>query len=198
MALNLYGITNYSIDVPLTIEYAREAVVTPDVINPHIDTQFRYTRHATKSYKYKGMTEEAARQCLIDKRIQYARPFMYWTVYGLYYRYPEQYQSSGRPYLAKPPYVEQVAQFNMTRAGDAPVYDLGITVDETVALYSTRDYDPNTLSAQTQLKTMFEDKTILPLGERLMDDVNAANPRYMTYIHKYDYDENLTGDKIVS
>lgn len=100
--------------------------------------------------------------------------------------------------MAKPPYVDQVATFIITRAGDAPVYDLAITVDETVALYSTRDYDPNTLSAQTQLKTLFEGKTILPLGERLMDDVNAANPRYMTYIHNYDYDENLTGDTIVS
>lgn len=198
MALNLYGKTNYCVDVPYTVEYAREVAVSPDVFNPHRDTQFRYTRHATKSYKYRGMTEEAARQCLIDKRIQYARPFLYWTQYGAYWRYPEQYESAGRPYLAKPPYVEQVAQFNMTRAGDAPVYDLGITVDETVALYSTRDYDPNTLSAQTYLKTMFEDKTILPPAERLMDDDMAQYGRYMTYIHKYDYDENLTGDTIVS
>ena len=64
MALNLYGKTNYEVVVPMTIEYGRTTAITPNVYQPTLDLQYRYTRHVTKTYKFKGMTEQTLKACI--------------------------------------------------------------------------------------------------------------------------------------
>lgn len=64
MALNLYGKTNYEVVVPLTIDYGRTTAITPNVYQPTLDLQYRYTRHVAKTYKFKGMTEAAVKECV--------------------------------------------------------------------------------------------------------------------------------------
>lgn len=203
MALNLYGETNYEVQVPFSVEYSREPAITKDIYQPNRVTQWKYTRNAQKTYKFKGMTEDATKQCLTAKRYQYNRRFMPWvrfrgsvTEYG-YYHCPDEYRQAGYDYMAKDPYYAQVAQFNVSRNGDAPVYDLQITVNETIALYSTRDYDPNVLSNITNIETLFADQTVTPVDQRI-NSQDRGGPRYNSYLYEYKYDENLSGDVEVS
>ena len=201
MALNLYGKTNYEVKVPLALTYSREVGRGPDIYQPSIATQWRYIRHATKTYVFKGMTEKATKQCLTAKRQQYMRPFMYWQPWSEttgtgYFHNSDEYNSAGYSYRNKPPYYEQVAQFNVTRVSDAPVFELQITVNETIALYSTRDYDINTLSSLTDIENLFATQTITPVNMRLAGDTTGG-PRYNSYLYQYSYDENLSTDIIV-
>ncbi len=190
MALNLYGRTNYETVVPLSVEYAREAAVAVS----GMDTQWRYTRHATKTYKFKGLTEAAAKACLADKRRQYTRRFMAWQQYSYYFRSPTQAQYATG--MTEPsPYMDQVAQFSVSRDGDAPVYTVQIAIDETVAVYSTRDYDPSTASGCASIEALFATMIADPQAECDLSGATILGVRYYhAYVHEYSYDEGLTGD----
>lgn len=98
--------------------------------------------------------------------------------------------------MAPPPYTDQVASFSVSRS-DAPVYDLQIRVNETVALYDTEDYDPSTLSGVTHIEQLFTTKTTYT-GPNPLWETYAGEEYYKSYAYSYDYDENLSGDVIVS
>ena len=202
MALNLYGKTNYEVDVPFSIAYSREPAMQKSQRYPTQPTQWRYTRKATKTYNFKGMTEIACKACLDEKQRQYMRLFMPWkrltTSYSDYYHCPDEYHFSPFGYLEEDPYRQQVAQFNVSRTSDAPVFDLQITVDETIALFSTYDYDPGTLSGCQHIEQLFSTQTLTPADERIQGDQSQGGPRYLSYLYQYDYDENLQGDTIVN
>lgn len=106
MALNLYGKTNYELVVPFTIDYGRTTAITANVYQTNLEAQYRYTRHVTKSYKFKGMTEAAVKACVQAKRAQYTRRFMQWTNYINYYRSPWELHNTSESWREPPPYTE--------------------------------------------------------------------------------------------
>ena len=116
--------------------------------------------------------------------------------YG-YYHCPDEYSQAGYSYMVKEPYYSQVAQFDVTRSSDAPVFDLRITVNETIALYSTRDYNTDMLSSIPYVEQLFAEQTVTPVVQRI-NTQDTGGPRYNSYLYKYDYDNNLTGNIGVS
>lgn len=197
MALNLYGKTNYEIEVPLTFNYSRKAIVMPVSTQSTFKVQYMYTRHATKTYSFKGMTEAALQACLNEKQLLYTRRFMQWTFYAQYWRSPFEIHMSQQYYLEPPPYTDQVASFNVTRTSDAPVFDLQIDVNETTILYDTEDYMPNALSGVQHIEQLFTTQTTYTGSIPLWDDYRSV-PYYKSYAYEYTYDENLSGDTIIS
>ena len=201
MSLNLYGKTNYEVEVPLSVMYAREAAVQADIWQPTRETQWRYTRRARKTYSFKGMTEAAVKACLEAKRQQYNRRFMYWTIHDQhsnpYYHNADEYSAAGYSGRVKAPYYDLVAQFDVTRTSDARVFNIRITVDETIALYSVRDYDPNDPTKLDDIEELFMDQTVTLLPQRFADDTTGG-PRYNSYLREYTYDEGLATDTIVT
>lgn len=200
MALNLYGKTNYEVRVPLSLQYSREPVITKSLQQPLLATQWKYSRMAQKTYLFKGMTEKATKACLFAKLFQYNRKFMQWgrmlgpasVPYG-YWHSPEEFTAAGYSYMAKEPYYAQVAQFNVTRMSQAPVFNLEIQVDEIIYLYSIRDYDPNDSAQIPSIENLFAAQTYTPVDQRI-NDQDGGGPRYNSYLRLYSYDENLTGD----
>lgn len=197
MALSSYGKTNYEVVVPMTIDYGRTTAITPNVYQPQLDLQYRYTRHVTKTYKFKGMTEATAKACVQAKRAQYTRRFMQWVLYASYYRSPWELHNTTQSWREQPPYTEQVATFNVTRVSDAPVYDLEITINETTALYSRRNYEPTSLSAIPYIENMFVEKTQDPAGHTIVGELWNTQ-YYHSYAYEYSYDENLLSDTQVA
>jgi hypothetical protein len=145
MAFSNYGTHNYEVVVPLSLDYA-SAPIEVAAGSYSSTPQLCHSRHATKTYKFKGMTEAAVKSCLADKRAQYTRRFCTWT--RNWTRMVKQSSSSD--------YYDQVATFNVTRRGDAPVFDLQITVDETVCIYSTTSYDLLTAAGRASLEAQFQ------------------------------------------
>jgi len=144
MAFSTYGSHNYEVVVPFSLEYSSEPL---QAAAGATGTQYyRYSRHAKKTYRFKGMTEAAVQQCLVEKRAQYTRRFCAWrrnwTVMIK--------ESSYRDYYAP------VATFNVVRNGVAPVFDLQITVDEVVNIYTSTVYDLLTDAGRTQLEAQFQ------------------------------------------
>lgn len=160
MAFESHGFHNYETIVPLALEYGRTAVPYPTGKSGS-DTWYRYTRHATKTYVYRGMTESAVKKCLAEKRRQYTRRFIPWKWRGW----------DMVPCDMSDDYFEQVAQFNVSKR--EVVYDLQITVDETVHIYSRRNYSPNDEKDCQWIEKMF------------------ANPSSMrdSWVRLYSYDE---------
>ena len=122
---------------------------------------------------------------------------MQWVLYANYYRSPWELHNTTQSWREQPPYTEQVASFNVTRTSDAPVYDLEITVDETTALYSRRDYNPTTSSGIQSIENMFVTKTQDPAGHTIVGDLWNTE-YYHSYAYEYEYDENLNSDTIVT
>lgn len=121
---------------------------------------------------------------------------MQWVLYASYYRSPWELHNTTQSWREQPPYTQQVATFNVTRRGDAPVYDLQITINETTALYSSRDYEPTTLSAIPSIERMFVERTSDSAGHTIVGDLWPTQ-YYHSYAYEYDYDENLSGDIVV-
>ena len=200
MALDSYGVTNYEVEVPLSLLYEREAAVEADIYQPTRETQWRYTRRATKTYLFKGMTEAAVKECLSAKRQQYMRKFMYWKKHSShsnpYFHCPDEFSSAGYSGQVKEPYYKQVASFTVMRNSDAPVYNLRITVDEVIALYSVRDYDPADPTKIDDIEELFATQTSTISPQKFADD--SGGPRYNSYLSEYSYDEDLATDTTVS
>ena len=160
MAFESHGFRNYETLVPLSVEYARE-VATPPAGSWSSDVTFKYSRRATKTYVYRGMTEAAAKRCLAEKRRQYMRRFVAWRWQG----------ASVKRDSSANDYYEQVATFNVSKR--EVVYDVQITVDETVYIYSTRDYSPVTEAGCKYIERLF----------------NSPGTLHETWVPTYSYDE---------
>ena len=160
MAFENHSFENYETLVPLSLEYGRTAVSPPSG-SWSSGTTFRYTRRATKTYVYRGMTESAVKKCLAEKRRQYMRRFVAWRWQGA---------TMVRDAMSKD-YYEQVAQFNVSKR--EVVFDLQITVDETVCMYSTKDLSPVTEAGCRQIEGLF----------------NTSGTIKQTWVPTYSYDE---------
>lgn len=182
MAFTNHSFANYEVAVPLSFEYSRETVHPAGGDYGDLP-QYRYTRRATKTYRYKGMTEAALKACLAAKRRQYCRRFMAWTLVGGNWISPYELDNYSSihggleaPAIAAPDYFEQVASFSVSR--DVVVYHLEIAVDETVVMYHSQEYDPNTEAGIAALEARF---------------VNTQAPvSYIAYKSPYGYDERTT------
>ena len=145
MAFSTHGTHCYEVEVPLSVEYVR-SVVQGGSYNS--TPQYGYSRRAMKTYRYKGLTEAAVKAALTEKRAQYTRRFCAWKM------------TNGRmiqqPYSQD--YFKQVAAFNVTR--NAVVFDLRITVDEIVNIYSTTEYDLLTQQGRAALEAQFQRSSV--------------------------------------
>lgn len=199
MSLSKYGKTNYEVKVPISFEYSREVAESANVSQPTKTPQYRYTRHVTKTYMFKGMDEKTVRACLDAKRRQYMRRFMQWREFAGYFRSPYEFSNSQYAYMTLPPYTAQVAKFTVSRNGEAPVFNLQIAVDETTAIYSTRDYDPITAEGVASIEALFTQRTSDIDNNPIMTGY-LSNPvnYYHSYAYEYTYDEGLTTDVEVS
>jgi len=81
MALNTYGKINYEVDVPMSIEYSK-TMIHPSGGRYGSEPQFMYSRHVTKTYRFKGMDMATTQDCLKAKKAQYCRKFMGWRLLG--------------------------------------------------------------------------------------------------------------------
>ena len=160
MAFENHSFANYETLVPLSLEYGKE-VAAPPYGSWSSTATYKYTRRATKTYVFRGMSEAAAKKCLAEKRRQYMRRFVAWR-----------WQGAGmvRDDLAKD-YYEQVAQFNVSKR--EVVYDVQITIDETVCMYSTKDLSPITEQGCRQIEGLF----------------NTPGTVRQTWVPTYSYDE---------
>ena len=122
---------------------------------------------------------------------------MQWVLFANYYRSPWELHNTTQSWREQPPYTQQVATFDVTRISDAPVYELQITIDETTALYSRREYDPTTSNGIQSIENMFVTQTSDPAGHTIVGDIWATS-YYHSYAYEYTYDENLSGDTVVS
>ena len=197
MALNLYGTTNYELKVPLTIDYSRETAVRKYPAQPTYGVQYRYMRHVSKTYAFKGMDEKTTKACAQAKQLQYTRKLMEWTFYALYYRSPWEMHYCIENWREPPPYTKPMASLNINRPSEAPVFDVEITINETVAVYSLNDFDPSTAQGVAKIEELFMDQTVDSYDNPIVGDRYTV-PYYHSYVHLYDYDENLSGDIIVS
>lgn len=196
MALNLYGKTNYEIEVPLSFAYSRHVVVNKPATGSRIVPQFQYVRQATKTYSFKGMSEQALKVCIQAKQIQYTRRFMEWKFYAQYWRNPFELRQTPEQFVEPPPYMKNVATFNVQRPSDAPVFNLQIVVNETTTLYDTEDYSPNTDSGCQHIEELFTTQT--PYTGPVPIWVNYQGVKYYkSYAYEYTYDEDLSTDIIV-
>lgn len=101
--------------------------------------------------------------------------------------------------MGLPPYTAQVAKFTVSRNGEAPVFNLQIAIDETTAIYSTRDYDPTTSEGVASIEAMFTQRTSdLGTYPITMDSNIIYANYYHSYAYEYTYDEGLTSDVEVS
>ena len=176
MALSTYGATNYEVEVPFSIEYTKDTVHPANGLYG-FNGQWRYGRRVQKTYKFKGMDAATTQACLTAKKKQYVRKFMGWKMLGNNWRNIGYYEKYGMLASAPEDYFQQVATFNVTRNGDAPSFDVQITIDETVYLYFSTDYS-------------LQSSTDVALIEALFQRATAANR--LCYVSTYDYDENLT------
>ena len=140
MALNTYGKINYEVVVPMSIEYTKTTVHPAGGQYGSVG-QWRYGRHVQKTYKFKGMDAATTQACLNAKKRQYNRKFMGWKMEGNNWRNITYYEKYGRLSGAPEDYFQQVATYNVNRNGNAPSFDVQITVDEVVYLYFSTDYD---------------------------------------------------------
>ena len=160
MAFENHSFANYETLVPLSLEYSKEAVSPPSG-SWSSDVTFKYSRRATKTYVFRGMSESAAQKCLAEKRRQYMRRFVAWRWQGA---------TMVRDSMSKD-YYEQVAQFNVSKR--EVVYDVQITVDETVCMYSTKDFNPVTEQGCKHIEGLF----------------NSPGTIKQTWVPTYSYDE---------
>lgn len=156
MAFTTHSFANYETLVPLALEYSREVFSSIG-----LDVTYKYIRRATKTYVFRGMTEAAAKRCLEEKRRQYMRRFVAWNFIN---------GNAMRDSMSKD-YYEQVAQFNVTKR--EVVYDVQITVDETVFMYSKKDFSPLTEAGCKYIEAMFNIPGIIK----------------QTWVPTYSYDE---------
>lgn len=160
MAFNTHSFVNYETLVPLTVDYSREVVPFPPGTWSSAVT-YKYIRRATKTYVYRGLTEAATKACITEKRLQYMRRMVAWRwVNGAMTR-----DSMSNDYY------EQVAQFNVIKR--EVVFDVQITVDESVFLYSTRDLSPVTVAGRRYIEGQF----------------NNPGTIKQTWVPTYSYDE---------
>ena len=174
MALSTYSRVNYEVEVPLSREYSRETV-HPAGGTYGSEPQYKYTRRTRKTYRFKGMSSAAATECADAKRRQYCRRFMGWKMMGHNWRPPSYFSKYGMLQSSPPDYWQQVAEVNVIRTGAASVFDVQITIDESVVIYGTWDYDINTAIGCDNCEARFR---------------HATQP--VSYVNSYDYDENLT------
>ena len=160
MAFENHSFANYETLVPLSLEYSKE-VATPPSGSWSSSVTFKYSRRATKTYIYRGLSEAAAKKCLAEKRRQYMRRFVAWRWQG---------GTAVRDSMSKD-YYEQVAQFNVSKR--EVVYDVQITVDETVCIYSTKDFSPITEQGCKYIESLF----------------NLPGTIKQTWVPTYSYDE---------
>ena len=160
MAFETHSFANYETLVPLSLEYGR-GVATPPSGSWSSSVIYKYSRRATKTYIYRGLSEAAVKKCLAEKRRQYTRRFVAWRWQGA---------SMVRDSMSKD-YFEQVATFNVSKR--EVVYDLQITVDETVYIYSTKDLSPVTEQGCKHIEALF----------------NSPGTIKQTWVPTYSYDE---------
>lgn len=139
MAFTSWGTFNCEVISPLALDYSRATIIKGST------SQWRYTRHATKTYLFKGMDEATLQACLIAKKRQYNRRFASWHK-GTNFIYTQRDSSYD--------YFEQVAQFSATRR--EVVYDLQIAVDETAIVYDNREFDPETDAGCASIESLFQ------------------------------------------
>lgn len=159
MAFANWGAHNYEVEVPLSIEYSR-SVVEAATGSYSTQPQYCYTRRARKTYRYKGMTEAAVKECLVAKRAQYTRRFAGWR---RQFTRMVQLPRSGD-------YYDQVAAFTVNR--NTVVFDLRIEIDELVNIYSLTNYDLMSANGRDALEAQFQ-RSSAPL----------------CYVYQYRYDE---------
>lgn len=176
MALDTYGAFNREIEVPLALDYSREPAPVGTALQTDLRRQFAYSRRARKTYRFKGMDAATAQACLAEKKRQYTRKFMGWRKQGAEFLNARQLKGRGIYSLAPADYFAQVATFNVHRNSAAPVFDVQITVDETVVLYSYNEYDPNTAAGQASIEQLFNKK--------------SGTICLWSYVPLYDYDES--------
>ena len=84
---------------------------------------FEYTRNATKSYTYVGMTYEAAKQCAADKREKYYRQYTHSSYTGV--------SSEAPTGITTALITETGASIEAVADGDSGAYNVNISVNET-------------------------------------------------------------------
>ena len=141
MAFEKWGKFNRETSVPLTFEYTREAVT----FNPSsgYPITFKYTRRATKSFVYKGMSEAVAKACASAMRRRYTRRFVVWFQRDAYY-YPRNTH-----------YDKWVPVANVNVVKREVVYDVQVTIDESVSIYMTERYDIGNERSENMLERQF-------------------------------------------
>ena len=156
MAFSSYSIdTNYEVQVPLRIEYSGGPFVLRDKYGAFISNKWsKYERRARKTFSYKGMTEAAAKSCVDAMNARYTRKFMSWTQSGFDY-----YSSADAKYTnlgsrANPDYFQNVAEINVTRR--TVVFDVQVTVDETIVMYLKTKLDVNNATDRIELERQFK------------------------------------------
>lgn len=131
MAFDKWGKFNCEILVPETITYTRDISIWGDPV----PLEFKYTRHLTKSFVYKGMTEAAAQDCASAMRRRYTRPIVTW------------YKSanSNRHYPRGGSCDQYVLMANVNITKRDVVYDVQVTLDEPIVIYLAEEYTPTSL-----------------------------------------------------
>ena len=163
MAFDAWGKINRETSVPLTVEYTKEPFRSGSNGIPY---SFKYVRHVTKSFTYKGLSEAAAKLCAGEMRRKYTRPFVEWH-HGVVQSTPGNAQTDR---------YQSVAAVNVVRR--EVVFDVQVTVDETVEIYIRNDYD------------IRKDGDCKRLENEFLHGRIGAN--WYTRIHRaaFDYDEN--------
>lgn len=163
MAFENWGKFNRETSVPLTVEYTKEPFRAGSSGIPY---RYKYTRHVTKSFTYKGLSEAAAKSCAGEMRRKYTRPFVSW-VHGAT-------NSTPRP-TAYDQYLPVVA-VNVVRR--EVVFDVQVTVDEIIEIYINNNYD------------IRKDSECKRLENEFLHGRHGSN--WYTRIHRtaFDYDEN--------
>ena len=126
MAFDSWGKFNRETSVPLTVEYTKEPFRTGTNGVPY---SYKYTRHVTKSFTYKGLSVAAAKACAGEMRRKYTRPFVEWT-HGLTTSIPKSEMADR---------YRSVAAVNVVRR--EVVFDVQVTVDESIEIYIRNSYD---------------------------------------------------------
>ena len=163
MAFDTWGKFNRETSVPLTVEYTKEPFRTGTNGVPY---SYKYTRHVTKSFTYKGLSAAAAKACAGEMRRKYTRPFVEWH-HGVVQSTPGNAQTDR---------YQSVAAVNVVRR--EVVFDVQVTVDETVEIYIRNDYD------------IRKDGDCKRLENEFLHGRIGSN--WYTRIHRaaFDYDEN--------
>ena len=155
MAFSSHSAANYEVQAPLRIDYAGGKYKITDKYGATIsDKWYKYERRARKTFSYKGMTEAACKACVDAMNARYTRKLMGWTQSGFGFYTSKEMAERNAASRATPDYFQSVAEIGVTRR--TVVFDVQVTVDETVVIYLTSAYDVNTALGRAALETEFQ------------------------------------------